>query len=101
MRWKRVDPILALAAGAVVLAAAAVSAAAPKEPAGSPSKSAGWRIGGYSDWSRIKSMRGSRRSIISQCCSASGVATTTRRRLERCVIDIAFHRRFLSLGSNI
>jgi hypothetical protein len=28
-------------------------------------------------------------------------ATTTRRRSERCAIDIAFHRRFLSLGSNI
>jgi hypothetical protein len=24
---------------------------------GSPEKSAGWRIGGYSDWSPIKSMR--------------------------------------------
>jgi peptide-methionine (R)-S-oxide reductase len=40
MRWKRVDPVLALAAGAVLLAAAAVSAAGPKAPAGSPSKSA-------------------------------------------------------------
>jgi peptide-methionine (R)-S-oxide reductase len=40
MRWKRVDPVLALAAGAVLLVAAAVAAAAPKTPAGSPSKSA-------------------------------------------------------------
>ena len=40
MRWKRIDPVLALAAGAVLLAAAAVAAAAPKAPAGSPSKSA-------------------------------------------------------------
>jgi peptide-methionine (R)-S-oxide reductase len=40
MRWKRVDPVLALAAGAALMVAAAVSAAAPKAPAGSPSKSA-------------------------------------------------------------
>ena len=40
MRWKRIDPVLALAAGAAVLVAAAVSAAAPKAPAGSSSKSA-------------------------------------------------------------
>jgi len=39
MRWKRIDPVLALAAGAALMVAAAVSAAAPKAPAGSPSKS--------------------------------------------------------------
>ena len=40
MRWKRVDPVLALAAGAALLVAVAVSAATSKAPAGSPAKSA-------------------------------------------------------------